>query len=99
MAAQPSRVTRVYVFGDQTFNYEQTLAQLLRSDNVLLTSFFRQCYSALSTELGRLPLDAQDETPKFSSVADLLTRKRDGSISPALEQALCLIHAFAAFMW
>lgn len=96
MAAQPSRV---YVFGDQTFNYDHSLAQLLRSDNPLLTWFFRKCFSALNTELGRLPLNARDATPKFSSIADLLTRKRDACISPALEQVLCLVHAFAAFIW
>ncbi|KAF1952293.1 polyketide synthetase [Byssothecium circinans] len=94
-----SRSNRIYVFGDQTFDYEQSLAQLLRSDNVILNSFFQKCSSALQTELGRLPLHARDTTPKFSSVADLLTRKRDGCISAALEQALCLIHTFAAFIW
>lgn len=94
-----SKASRVYVFGDQTFNYEHSLTQLLRSDNIHLTSFFRKCYSAIQTELGRLPLYARDTTPKFTSVSDLLTRKRDACISPALEQVLCLIHAFAAFIW
>ncbi|KAI1378719.1 polyketide synthetase [Hypoxylon crocopeplum] len=94
-----STTSRVYVFGDQAFDYEHSLAQLLRSDNVLLCWFFRKCYSALSTELGSLPLHARDTTPKFTSVSDLLVRKRDGCISPALEQALCLIHSFAAFIW
>lgn len=93
------RQSRVYVFGDQTFNYENSLAQLLRSDEVHLVWFFRKCHSALQTELGRLPLYAKDATPKMSSIADLLTRKRDACISPALEQVLCLIHAFAAFIW
>lgn len=94
-----SKPSRVYVFGDQTFNYEHSLAQLLRSDNFHLTSFFRKCYSALQTELGRLPPYARDTTPKFTSITDLLTRKRDACISPALKQVLCLIHAFAAFIW
>ena len=94
-----SKSSRVYIFGDQTFNYEHSLSQLLRSDNVLLTLFFKKCYSAIQTELGRLPLHNRDATPKFSSIADLLTRKRGACISPALEQVLCLVHVFAAFIW
>lgn len=94
-----SRPSKVYVLGDQTFDYEDSLAQLLRSDNVLLAWFFRKAFFALNTELGRLPLDARDATPKFSSIADLLKRKRDGCISPTLELVLCLVHAFAAFIW
>lgn len=94
-----SKSNRVYVFGDQTFDYEHSLAQLLRSDNIILTSFFQKCQTAVQTELGRLPLHTRDPTPKFSSVTDLLGRKRDGCISAALEQVLSLIHIFAAFIW
>ncbi|KAJ3493731.1 hypothetical protein NLG97_g4549 [Lecanicillium saksenae] len=90
---------RVYIFGDQTFNYERSLARLLVSRNVHLIKFFSSSYAALRTELGRLPLHAQDSTPRISSIADLLTRKRDARISPALEQALCLVHSFAVFIW
>lgn len=96
-ASKPGR--KVYVFGDQTFNYESSLAQLLQLDNVFLAWFFRKCYSAIQTELGRLPLHARDATSKFTSIADLLARKRDSLISPALEQALCLVHCFAYFIW
>jgi naphtho-gamma-pyrone polyketide synthase len=94
-----SDVKKIYVFGDQTFNYEQSLAQLLRSDNIHLSSFFQKCYKALRKELGRLPIHARDPTPKFCGIADLLTRKRDGCLSSALEQVLCLIHCVAAFIW
>ncbi|TWU71000.1 t1pks [Metarhizium rileyi] len=94
-----SKPNRVYVFGDQTFNYEHSLAQLLRCHNVFLDSFFRKCYSAIRTELGRLPLHTRDVDAKFSSVADLLMRKRDGCLGPALELVLCLVHTLAAFIW
>ncbi|EFY96165.1 polyketide synthase for naphthopyrone YWA1 [Metarhizium robertsii ARSEF 23] len=94
-----SKSNRVYVFGDRTFNYEHSLAQLLCCHNTFLTLFFRKCYSAIRTEPGRLPLHTRDTTAKFSSVADLLMRKRDGCLSPALEQVLCLVHTLAAFIW
>ena len=94
-----SSPSRVYLFGDQTFNYEQSLTQLLRSDNKFLVTFFRACYEGLRTELGRLPPHARDTTPKFSSITDLLSRKRDGTLSPALDGVLSLIHNLAAFIW
>lgn len=90
--------SKIYVFGDQTYNYEQSLAQLLCSDNVHLVWFFRDCYDAIRTELGRSPAHG-DETPKFSSISDLLTRKRDELLTPALDQLLSLIHNLAAFIW
>lgn len=91
--------SRVYLFGDQTFNYNQSLAQLLRSDNVHLVLFFRSCYDALRTELGRLPPHAIDKTPKHSGISDLLAKKRDETLSPALEQWLSVVHNLASFIW
>ncbi|GIZ44770.1 hypothetical protein CKM354_000795900 [Cercospora kikuchii] len=96
--AADTEQSKIYVFGDQTYNYEQSLAQLLCSDNVHLVWFFRDCYDAIRTELGRSPAHG-DETPKFSSISDLLTRKRDELLSPALDQLLSLIHNLAAFIW
>lgn len=90
--------TRVYLFGDETFNYEHSLTQLLRSDNHHLNRFFRDAYAVIRKELGSLPLHSRDTTPKISNLNELITRKRDGSISPALEQVLCLIHLFASFI-
>lgn len=97
MAADTS-CSKVYVLGDDAFNYESSLANLLRSDDHTLNRFFRDAYSAIRKELGNLPLHARDATPKISSLGDLLTRKRDGSISPAMEQVTCLVHLFASFI-
>lgn len=90
--------SKVYILGDDTFNYEPILAQLLRSDDHNLNRFLRDAYAAIRLELGNLPLHIRDATPRFSSLGDLLTRKRNGSISPALEQVLCLINLFASFI-
>jgi hypothetical protein len=97
MAANTS-CSKVYILGDDTFNYEPSLAHLLRSDDHNLNRFFRDAYAAIRKELANLPLHARDATPKISSLSDLLTRKRDGSISPAMEQVTCLIHLFASFI-
>jgi hypothetical protein len=88
----------VYLFGDQTFNVEQSLRALLCSNHVLLIDFFEQSSQTLRREIGRLPSHVRHNLPRFSNVADILTRSRDGQSSPALAQALCVIHAFACFI-
>jgi hypothetical protein len=90
--------SRVYIIGDDAFDYEPSLAQLLKSDDQNLNRFFRDAYVAIRMELGNLPLHTRDATPRISSLNDLLTRKRDGSISPAMDQVSCLITLFAAFI-
>ena len=88
----------IYLFGDQTFNTEQSLRTLLCSNHVLLIDFFEQASQTLRREIGRLPSHVRDHLPRFSSIADIITRSRDGQASPALAQALCVIHAFACFI-
>ncbi|KAJ4389519.1 hypothetical protein N0V93_006989 [Gnomoniopsis smithogilvyi] len=90
--------SKVYLLGGDIFDYASSLSHLLRSDDTILNNFFRDAYSAIRKELGDLPLHARDATPKISSLNDLLTRKRDGSISPAMDQVSRLIHLFASFI-
>lgn len=90
--------SKVYLLGDDGFDYASSLAQLLRSDDHNLNKFFRDAYAAIRKVLGDLPLHARDATPKVSSLNDLLTRKRDGSISPAMDQVSRLVHLFASFI-
>jgi hypothetical protein len=96
--ATTASCSKVYILGDDAFNYEPSLAHLLRSDDHNLNKFFRDAYAAIRIELGNLPLHARDATPRISSLSDLLTRKRNGSISPAMEQVSCLVHLFASFI-
>ncbi|KAM3449461.1 hypothetical protein MY3296_006926 [Beauveria thailandica] len=90
---------RVYLFGDQTYDFDYSFRQLLSYDNTLLISFFHEAFAALRAELKQLPASAKDLTPKFSNFSDLLSRKRDGCLSLALEQALCAVHGLAHFIW
>lgn len=96
--ADKASCSRVYILGDDSFDYEPSLAQLFRSDDHNLNKFFRDAYAAIRKELGNLPLHARDATPKISSLSDLLTRKRHGSITPAMEQVLFLVHLLASFI-
>lgn len=89
---------RVYLFGDQTFDIEDSLRSLLRCNDTLIVHFFQDAYRAIRTEIGRLPPHARDLFPRFASVADLLSRRQSGFIHPAVEQFLCLTHSLGTFI-
>ncbi|KAF2168849.1 hypothetical protein M409DRAFT_20864 [Zasmidium cellare ATCC 36951] len=89
---------RVYLFGDQTFDIEDSLRSLLRCNDTLVVHFFQDAYRAIRREIGRLPPHARDVFPRFSSVADLLSRRQTGFVHPAVEQFLCLSHSLATFI-
>jgi hypothetical protein len=80
---------RVYVFGDQTIDIDSSLRSLLCSNDLLLVSLFRRSYEAIRREVGRLPLQVRSHIPRFSSIADILSKKRAGLTCPALEQVTC----------
>ncbi|KAJ9319649.1 hypothetical protein DTO271D3_418 [Paecilomyces variotii] len=94
------RVTsRVYLFGDQTGEFETGLRQLLQAkNNSLLTSFFERCFYALRQEVSKLPPSQRQIFPRFTSIVDLLARHREFGPNPALESALTCIYHFACFI-
>ncbi|KAL1854109.1 Type I Iterative PKS [Paecilomyces lecythidis] len=94
------RVTnRVYLFGDQTGEFETGLRQLLQAkNNSLLTSFFERCFYVLRQEISKLPPSQRQIFPRFTSVVDLLARYRECGPNPALESALTCIYHFACFI-
>ncbi|TKX25774.1 polyketide synthase [Elsinoe australis] len=91
--------TRVYVFGDQTFDIADLLTKLVHTyDDPVLSDFFERATSALKREVARLGRDQQQECPPFASLIDLVPRWRSSTLNPALCQALTCICQLAAFM-
>ncbi|KZF26353.1 polyketide synthase [Xylona heveae TC161] len=90
---------QIYLFGDQTYDSNSRLGSLLRSHkNPILTAFLERAFHVLRAEIGRLSLREREAFPRFSSIADLLTRQREGNLSPALEKALTCIYQLAYFI-
>lgn len=89
----------VYVFGDQTEDFDTGLRRLLHSKNdSLVTAFFQQCYHALRQEITKLPPSKRQIFPRFTSIIDLLARYRESSANPVLENALTCIYELASFI-
>ncbi|GIC88991.1 type I polyketide synthase [Aspergillus udagawae] len=89
---------RIYLFGDQTYDVDAPLWELLHHADPILTSFFERVLQVLRLELGQLPSELRDEFPRFSSIADLISRRRDTRLHPSLEMALVLIYQLGSFI-
>jgi hypothetical protein len=89
---------RIYLFGDQTYDVDAPLRELLYHSDPILTSFFERVLQVLRLELGQLPSELRDEFPRFSSIADLISRRRDTRLHPSLEMALVLIYQLGSFI-
>jgi hypothetical protein len=89
----------VYLFGDQTYDYNAKLSDLLhRKDNPILTSFLDQACSIIRAEIAQLPQWQRASFPKFTNLADLLARQREGDVNPAFQTALSCIYQLGCFI-
>lgn len=90
---------RLYVFGDQTAAFEDTLKSLLSvKDNATLSDFFRRVGFQLRSHVGRLPLHEQDLFPQFTTLVDLFARHEQFAGSPALKFTLLCVTQIAQFI-
>lgn len=93
-----ARQTQVYLFGDQTFDFDGGLRRLLHvKDNAVLISFFERVQHAIRIEIGELPFQTKELFPRVSSLIDLLAKHREAGSNPAIEKMLACIHQFACF--
>ena len=91
--------TQVFLFGDQTCNFEAGLRQLVHAkDKQFLISFFETVQHALRTEIGNLSFRQRQLFPRFTTLVDLLARQRKAETNPAIEAALTCVHHFACFI-
>ena len=93
------RMTQIYVFGDQTSDFDAGLRRLLSiKNNGLLTAFFEQLHYSLKVEIGRLPGLEREQFPRFTNFIDLLARYRESGNNPALESTFTCAHQLASFI-
>lgn len=93
---------QVYLFGDQTNDFESGLRRLFQvKDNGLLTSFFEKTNHALRQDITKRPRQVQEQLPRFTSLVDLLAKYRDSKHNAAatLESTLATLHQLGCFIW
>ncbi|KAL4923749.1 polyketide synthase alb1 [Aspergillus undulatus] len=89
----------VYLFGDQTGDFEVGLRRLLQAKNHTITSsFFQKSYHALRREISSLPPSERSIFPRFTSIPDLLARHCESPGNPALDSALTCLYQLGCFI-
>ncbi|KAL5047374.1 conidial yellow pigment biosynthesis polyketide synthase [Aspergillus fruticulosus] len=89
----------VYLFGDQTGDFEVGLRRLLQAKNhTLVWSFFQRSYHAVRQEISNLPPSERSIFPRFTSIVDLLARHCESPGNPAMESALSCIYQLGCFI-
>ena len=91
--------TRVFLFGDQTYDFVPSLRELLRTtDNPLLTAFLDQSHYVIRAQMNQyLPLKERRESGT-QNLANLLQKYCDGVLNPAFQTALACICQLGCFI-
>lgn len=88
-----------YIFGDQTYDIQDTLRSLGQAhDDPLLTDFLERACHVLKREIARLSPEQQAQCPRFSTLADLLRPYSTRTLNPCLIQALTCISQLGLFI-
>jgi len=94
-----SSSTRVFLFGDQTYDFASDLTELIRTqDNPLLTAFLDQAHYVIRAEMSQaLPLKER-KASRTSNLAHLLHKYKSGDLSPAFQTALSCVCQLGTFI-
>ncbi|KIL93105.1 hypothetical protein FAVG1_03082 [Fusarium avenaceum] len=90
---------KLYLFGDQTFEIQPHLKNLLQKrDNLFLQEFLGQAYNAIRADLFRLPYSVRKDLPRFTCQQDLLLWDQSGRRCIALDMAMTTLYQLGTFI-
>lgn len=91
--------TRLYLFGDQTFDVSANVKSMMQHrGNPLLENFLSKAYEVVRKEVYSLPPQVRDDLPRLSSLDDFLLRKQSGARSVALDMAATITYQLGMFI-
>lgn len=89
----------VYLFGDQALDTSADLSRILSIRQGPVTqAFIEHALQTLRFAVNALPHSNRVKIERFADVQDLITQKRNGSLHPALEQALACVYHLVSFI-
>ncbi|KAK4235627.1 ketoacyl-synt-domain-containing protein [Achaetomium macrosporum] len=89
----------LYLFGDQTFDVQPHLRDLMRHrHNPVLENFLAKALDAIRAELYTLPREMHERLPRFTSVDELLLRRQGGKACLPLDMAMTCLYQLGAFI-
>ncbi|KAF4446291.1 fusarubin cluster-polyketide synthase [Fusarium austroafricanum] len=90
---------KLYLFGDQTFDVQPGLQNLLQKrDNLFLNDFLNKAYNALRAELFKIPFSIRKDLPRFTCQEDLLLWDQSGPRCVALDMAMTTLYQLGTFI-
>jgi hypothetical protein len=90
---------KLYIFGDQTFDIQLHLKELLRNrDNPVLEDFLVKAYDGIRAEIYKMPRLQRDGIPRFTSVDDLLLWDQSGKRCIPLDMAVSCMFQLGIFL-
>ncbi|KAJ6199961.1 hypothetical protein J3E72DRAFT_186462 [Bipolaris maydis] len=91
---------KLYLFGDQTYEVQSRLRELLQYRvNPILDDFLLKSYHAIRTNISNLPIEIRDNLPRFTSIDDLLLMElTSGKRCVPLEMALTCMYQLGVFI-
>lgn len=90
---------KLYLFGDQTYDVQPYLKDLMRyRHNPVLEDFLVKAYNAIRTEIYKLPHKIRDDLPRFTCLDDLVLRKPGGIRCIPLDVAVTCMYQLGVFI-
>ncbi|KAI4180806.1 MAG: hypothetical protein L6R41_007007, partial [Letrouitia leprolyta] len=89
----------LYLFGDQTYDVQSSLKDLIRhKNNPVLDEFLAKSYEAVRHEIYGLPAETRESLPRFTAVDDILLRKPGGTPCVPLDMAVTCMYQLGTFI-
>lgn len=91
--------SKLYLFGDQTFDTQPYLKGLSRyRHNPVLEDFLVKAYDAIRTEIYNLPREVREDLPRFTDLEDIIFRKQGGKQCIPLDMAVTCMYQLGVFI-
>lgn len=79
----------LYLFGDQTYDIQPDLKDLLRHrHNPVLEDFLGKAYDTIRKDIFELPYEIREDLPRLTCLDDLVLRKQGGKRCIPLDMAV-----------
>jgi len=90
---------KLYLFGDQSFDIQPHLRDLLRlRDDLFLQDFLVKAYDAIRAEIYTLSHQVRDDLPRFTCLQDLVLWDQSGKRCIPLDMAMTSLYQLGAFI-
>jgi noranthrone synthase len=91
--------TRLFLFGDQTYDFVPKLRELLAiKDNPILTAFFEQAHFVVRAQMIQSLNPQEHKEARTADLAHMVQKYVDGKLNSAFQTALSCICQLGSFI-